>query len=389
VKLFFPAIFLFLVGCSTSKNTTSSLNSSIESHVNLIKQQYAPDARTAVFTIEQKGKIIKGETNIPEAKASFITRLQSAGISFIDSIDVLPNAQLQENNFAVVTISVANLRTQPKHAAELATQATLGTPLKVLKKSSSWYLVQTPDQYISWVDAGGIQLHDSATYASWKAKEKIIYTHPFGFVYAYPGSTENKISDAVYGNVFELVNKMNGAFEVKFPDGRTGYIPIKEGTVYNVWAKTRKPTEPNFVQTAKELMGVPYLWGGTSFKGVDCSGFTKTVYFMNGLVLPRDASQQVNIGTEIDTKNGWDNLKAGDLLFFGTPAKDGKPERVVHVAMWIGNGEFIHASGRVQVASLITTAPNYDASEHKRFLRAKRINTDHVLVDLSKTFLYL
>ena len=119
-------------------------------------------------------------------------------------------------------------------------------------------------------------------------------------------------------------------------------------------------------------MGVPYLWGGTSFKGVDCSGFTKTVYFLNGILLPRDASQQVMIGETIDKNGNWGNLKEGDLLFFGEKREDGS-ERVVHVGMWIGNNEFIHASDKVRIGSMNPSESNYDEYNSKRYLRAKRI----------------
>ena len=177
--------------------------------------------------------------------------------------------------------------------------------------------------------------------------------------------------------------------EAAFPDGRTAFIPADETVDYQVWMKTRELTTTNLVATAKNLLGLPYLWGGTSFKGVDCSGFTRTVYFMNGLLLPRDASQQATVGMLVDTRNGWDNLQPGDLLFFGSAARQGQPARVVHVGMWIGgNKEFIHSSGRVMIGSMEPTANNYDEGEHRRFLWARRITPKDAVLDLRETSLY-
>jgi cell wall-associated NlpC family hydrolase len=119
-------------------------------------------------------------------------------------------------------------------------------------------------------------------------------------------------------------------------------------------------------------MGVPYLWGGTSTKGVDCSGFTKTVYFQHGLILPRDASQQVHVGSLVDENRNFSSLEVGDLLFFGRKTEDGA-EKVIHVGMWIGNGQFIHASGDVHISSMDSLSDNFDDYNYNRYLRTKRI----------------
>jgi gamma-D-glutamyl-L-lysine dipeptidyl-peptidase len=299
----------------------------------------------------------------------------------------LPSSNLGNKTKGLVTISVANIRVQPSHRAELATQATMGTPVKVWKRERGWYLVQTPDQYLGWVDNEAIVPVDSSGYRKWHEMPKIIFTDAYGLAYDITDRSAT-VTDLVYGDVMAVLNVSAGYVQVLLPDGRKASVLSSQCMDYHSWRRSRNPWPDSIVAAAKKLMGVPYLWGGTSFKGVDCSGFTKTVYFMNGIVLPRDASQQAVMGQEIITSNGWQQLQPGDLLFFGSKARENAPERVVHVGIWIGNNEFIHASGKVQVASFDPSAPNYDGSEHKRFLRAKRLLPGGGLYDLRKVELF-
>ena len=151
-------------------------------------------------------------------------------------------------------------------------------------------------------------------------------------------------SDLVAGSILEFIELTDKHYVVAFPDGRMGMVRLSEAKIYSDWIAFINANSDNLVATSKAFMGVPYLWGGTSTKGMDCSGFTKTIYFLNGMVIPRDASQQVNTGLQIDENRHFDNLNKGDLLFFGKKATDSTKEKVVHVGMWIGNNEFIHAS---------------------------------------------
>lgn len=366
-KLFFLSGWLFMAAFALAQPAKPVIET--------IRKQYAPDGRTAIFRVEaDSAGVIKGKTNLPEAKQALTAQLKQQGIAFQDQIEVLPASALGEQTFAVVNVSVANLRSQPRDAAELATQALLGMPLQVWDKERGWYLAQTPDQYIAWVDFGGIQRMTKAEFDRWQQADKVIFTRPFGFCYSKQDEQSQTVSDLVAGDVLALEKDTKQFFQVRYPDGRTGYILKKEAQRYDRWVASRNPSEETLVGTAKTLMGIPYLWGGTSVKGMDCSGFTKTVYLLNGITLPRDASQQVHTGELIPTPNKeFSQLKPGDLLFFGEPATTEKPERVVHVGMWIGNNEFIHASGKIRVSSMNPTAVNFDEYELNRFLRAKRI----------------
>ena len=127
----------------------------------------------------------------------------------------------------------------------------------------------------------------------------------------------------------------------------------------------------SIVRSASTFIGLPYLWGGSSSKGFDCSGFSQTVYYLNGIILLRDASLQALHGINVDISQGYGQLKPGDLLFFGT--KENSKLHVTHVAVYIGDSEYIHSSGRVMINSLDSTRSNYSGYRKHFLLAAKRI----------------
>lgn len=360
----------------------------LNSILSKVKEEFAKDKRTVIFdvTINKKENVfvLEGETNLRVAYKKLTDELDKTTTKYENNITLLPSKKLGVNKFAIVNLSVANLRVKPEHSAEMATQSLLGTAVKVFNKVNGWYQIQTPDNYLGWVDKDGIYLTDLSGVNKWISSKKVIYTNEFGFVYSLPNKNSQRVSDIVMGDLLKVLGKEDNFVKVEYPNGRVGYIESEFCEDFNTWLNNTVPTEKSIVETAKKFIGMPYLWGGTSVKAMDCSGFTKTVYFMNGVLLQRDASQQVLTGELVDTKNGFENCKPGDLLFFGTKASENKPEKITHVAIYIGNNEFIHSAGEISIDSFDKNKPNFNEYRLNQFIRAKRI-----LNSLDKNGIYL
>lgn len=369
-RIYIPIVVCLIAVLFSCKNSDN--NEQVNKLIEGKRAEIAPDKRVALWDLDFEGDSLKGETDQPEALEDLIDELKSQQINFTDAVLRLPDASLGEKNKALVTISVANIRSHPKHSAELATQALMGTPLNVLKEDDGWFLVQTPDGYLSWVDRAGIHLMTEEELENWYKEPKIVFTSLIGYVWKSEAQQE-MVSDLVAGDILTIQEETNDHFKVTLPDGRQGWISADEAQDWDSWISSRSTAPEKLISTAKQMMGTPYLWGGTSIKGVDCSGFTKTIYYLNGQIIPRDASQQINEGELVDADKNWDKLQVGDLLFFGVKGTEEKKERVVHVGMWIGNGEFIHSRGLVRISSFDPENPNYDEYELGRYLRTKRI----------------
>lgn len=370
MKIFQSIIFLTLLAAFAAGCVNN--DEQIQDIINEVQKEYAPDKRVALWNVTVENGVISGETNLFPAYTALREKLKESNLTAEVEINLLPDESLNGYKYALVRNSVSNIRSEPRHSAELSTQAIMGTPLNVLKKQREWYLVQTPDRYLSWVDHGGITLLTEDELQNWIKAEKVIFNGITGFVYANTRYNE-VISDLATGNILQKLSEQTNSFYVALPDGRKGYIKKSEAISLEEWIANLQPDPQKLIFTAKSMMGTPYLWGGTSSKGVDCSGFTKTIYYMNGQIIPRDASQQVHEGQLVDDSKNWEKLQEGDLLFFGTPATESSGERVVHVGMWIGDNKFIHASGRVRISSVDPASPLYDDFNVNRYLRTKRI----------------
>ncbi|MGR3809980.1 C40 family peptidase [Jiulongibacter sp. NS-SX5] len=349
------AFFIFILTAFSACKTSNT--SKVEEELTALKTEFIQDKRTRLFEYEVEGETLKGYTDQVQIKSALGSIIEKHHLT--DSLLLVPLHGVGKDSLAYISVSVANIRSEPKHSSELATQALMGTPVRVLYKTGSWFRIQTPDKYLGYIESGVLSFENTQ-------KEKLVYTEANGFIYDNPNLNSSSVSDLVLGNILSKVGQSGKFIQVELPDGRSGFVPDQELVSFEEFIDSGD--QLSILQASSEFLGVPYLWGGTSFKGVDCSGFTKNVMLQKGIYLPRDASQQALVGDEIDEGKSFENLKEGDLLFFGR-AKD----RVTHVGVYLGERRFIHSSGMVKFASFDPDSPEYDEFNTNRFLFAKRV----------------
>jgi len=371
-QIAFIVLFIMCVACSDN----SELLQRVEQVTDGIKTKMAPDSRESIFQIkfyfEKNNKlVIRGETSLPEAKIALLTAVEELGVQYIDSLKLLPEEKLRERNWALINLSVVNLRANPRHSAELVSQAIMGTPVKILKKENSWYLVQTPDKYIAWVDAAALNIRNEKEMQEWREAERVIFKPSFELASSANG--KEVVTDIVAGSILEIDTIVGKSFLLHLPDGRSIGLDKTKCEKFNEWKARCIKDASVLTSTAKQFMGRPYLWGGTSSKGVDCSGFVKSVYFINGIILARDASLQFLHGQSILPSQGFLDLREGDLVFFGRKATEDASQKVTHVGMYMKDGEFIHSAGRVKINSFDPKAYNFSNYRTVSWLGGRRI----------------
>lgn len=402
-KLYFSLILTALLGYSSSLKgeiADSTTYFIIKDAEEKIRQQYIPDGRTKLLEINRAdltNSIYTFITTEQDAKTALVDVLKGVDAEIV--IDLLPDTSVQGKPYGIVNLSVANLRTRPSHAAEMATQIIMGTQVDILQKTRSDYRIRTPEGYIAWIPISSIVAKDTEELQKWKEMQKLIYTQDFGKSYSEMDIKSQRVSDLVYGNILAFEAETDDFYKVNYADGKLAFIAKEEAVPFEAWLATRKASRENIIRSAKSMLGLPYLWGGTSVKGVDCSGFTKTTFFMNGYIIPRDASQQVLSGEAIDildkegnfdSEKALKNLQPADLLFFAAGKKNNPNARVTHVAIYLGDGEFIHSAGNVRINSMLKYAENYDDFQTRTVVAAKRYlgSEDETIQPIGKSKYY-
>ena len=355
---------LLLSSCTRVKD------SQVEQIINSVKQEFCPDKRVAIFDIQaeynKKEIILKGETSSQEAHEALLNELSTqADFEINDNINVLPDQEMGEENVGVIQISTAHQRREPDVRAEMINQAIMGETVRLLKKDSYYYLAQLPDGYLGWITKSSVNAMTMAELEEWQQSEKVVFYQRHGQIFSQSNTKSQPIGDLVMGAVLQKLAKKGKWIKVSCYKDEIGWVPADQ--VINIDKKPAATAE-NIITLAKSFYGIPYLWGGRSAKAFDCSGFVKTVYELHGIVLDRDANMQVKQGKEIAIDAQYSQLQSGDLLFFGLD-----PEKITHVAIYLGEKKFIHSDGYVHINSFDSTDPLFSEYRTKNLRKVKRI----------------
>lgn len=357
---------------------------------------------------EAEGSILKFKT-YNMIKRLLFTMMMLAAMSAANAQEPETKAQ-EQKRMAVVELSTSYMRLKPDYESALETQELMGTVVEIVGEQGYWREIVSPQPYQAWATEKGLVEMSAEELAEYEKAVKYMFTGLYGHIYVEPSEKSATLCDLVGGDVLRMAgNKGNSkatpaGVEMKaltrgrwaavmLPSGRTGWvqkenlrilgerIDIRQGDSAEGLVSGRKMED--IIASAMQLLGSPYLWGGMSAKGVDCSGLVRISGIMNDVLLPRNASQMVKCGTEVEMTPlaGLDReesmaaiagLRRGDLVFFGTPATDEKPMRVTHVGIYLGNNRIIHSSHMVRINSLIPGDSDYYENAH-RLIAARRL----------------
>jgi gamma-D-glutamyl-L-lysine dipeptidyl-peptidase len=316
----------------SARSTRQELTELIEA----VRAEHVPDLRSGVFdvTAVPEGGVIalRGQSTHDQAVVALLGRIHAAGLAARDEVVRLPDDTVGAARHALVRAAIVPIYAEPRLPAPQISQVVMGMRVELLSRHGEWVRIRSEDGYLGWAHEGYLR----AGSEDWA----------FGWERGTAGESVVSLGAELVDDDARIITRLpwgarlvrhSGAFHV--PDGRSGSVALGEVVDVDRLPDRFPARGESVARTARRWLGAPYLWGGVTLTGVDCSGFTQAVMWMHGIALPRDSDLQARTAVGVALPLDQDSFRPGDLLYFADPGA-----RVSHVAIALGGSQIIHSS---------------------------------------------
>ena len=237
----------------------------------------------------------------------------------------------QPGQFWQVATNVTGLYAEPSFQAEMVSQLVQGMRVEQLLEQGKWVYVRQDDGYLGWVY--GSYLGETAVSAPTH-----LVSSPIALLHQSPDETALRVGRVLAGTAVCVTQTNNTWAQLSLAGGSTGWTPLANLRPCDTLPQTGSAQRQQIIQDATQFIGVPYLWGGCTSLGLDCSGLAQLTHRLAGVIIPRDADMQYKAGRVVEPP-----FQPGDLLYFGNQRQTGG-RAITHVGISLGDWRILHAS---------------------------------------------
>lgn len=330
-------------------------------YVEHYQREFGNDPRLFCFEVVATAEVdntvrLTGFMEFPEMRNGVVEFLGLLGFTVVDELEDLPAAAFGERTLGILKTTHSLSYDRPSGDRSVVTDCLLGDRLYLLREDRNHLLVHSQEGYLGYVLADDVHRTDEPTFVRYLADVGVRITTEY--------RTESALVIPV-GARLKWIRTERETVTVELPTGELAALPaacceVQSAPVAEI---------DRIIETAHEQLGTPYLWGGKTTSGIDCSGLVQIAYSTAGLNLPRDSNQQFLLGALTATRWHRGGMRRGDTLYFL-----GEFGRIRHTAIYLGDDRYLQAeTPAVNIRSLNPQHDDYDARRAASFAFAKRL----------------